>query len=71
MIKNNFIVVFKFIAKNIPSILILGGLLGWILCAFTNIKVLCDNWSIIIISGIVLQILWLLSKFKDKLFKNK
>ncbi len=57
-------VVFKFIAKNPPSILILGGILGWILCGVTHDPIFCDNWQSFVIVGVALQILWMAFKFK-------
>lgn len=60
-------VVMNFIAKNPPSIFILGGLLGWILGGLTGIKVFLDNWWWILMAGFFLQILWL---FKDAIIKS-
>ena len=51
-------IVFRFIAKSGPAILILGGILGWILCGFTDIKVFCDNWMFILILGFILSLIW-------------
>lgn len=55
--------VFRFIASNPPSILILGAILGWVLCGFTSIKVLCDYWLLFLILGVVIQLIWM---FKDR-----
>jgi hypothetical protein len=52
-------IIFKFVAKNPPSILILGGILGWLLCGFTNTPVFCDWWTTVLVIGIVLQLVWL------------
>jgi len=57
-------VLMNFFAKNPPSILILGGILGWILCGFTNIAVFCSNWMNILLIGVALQIIWLSFKYK-------
>lgn len=51
---------FEFIAENPPSILIALGGLGWLLCAFTSIQLLCDVWPWLLGIGIVLQVLWLI-----------
>jgi hypothetical protein len=64
MTENHFEVILKFVAKNPPSILILAGVLGWILCGFTNINIFCNYWLGLIIIGIVIQVLWMLFKFK-------
>ena len=49
---------FRFIARSGPAILILGGILGWILCGFTKIDVFCNNWTWILILGMVLSLIW-------------
>ena len=51
-------IIFSFIAKSGPAILILGGILGWILCGFTKIEVFCDNWWWILILGVILSLIW-------------
>jgi|GEM_PF-5357618 len=53
----------EFVAKNPPSILILGGILGWIICGFTNIEVFCSYWMAVLMIGAVLQFLWLAFRF--------
>lgn len=58
----------KFVANNPPSLLILGGILGWILCGFTNIPTFCNYWNSILIVGVGLQLLWI--AFKYKVFEN-
>ncbi|PKP57930.1 MAG: hypothetical protein CVT89_03680 [Candidatus Altiarchaeales archaeon HGW-Altiarchaeales-2] len=56
-------VIMEFVAKNPPSILILGGILGWILCGFTNIEVFCSYWMTVLMIGVALQLLWLAFRF--------
>ena len=51
-------IIFRFIAKSGPAILILGGILGWILCGSTKIDVFCNNWFWILISGVLLSLIW-------------
>jgi hypothetical protein len=48
--------IFQFIARSGPAILILGGILGWILCGSTKIDVFCSNWVLIL--GVVLSLIW-------------
>jgi hypothetical protein len=67
MVETKINAVFEFIAKNPPSIIILGGILGWILCGFTNIPVFCSWWMPLVLIGIALQILWM--GFRYKVFK--
>ena len=54
--------VFEFFADNPPTILIAGGILGWILCGFTKIDVFCAYWFWLIILGVILQFLYLWTK---------
>ena len=63
MVKSSFEVIFEFVAKNPPSILILGGILGWILCGFTKIEIFCNYWLGLIALGFFLQILWMVFKY--------
>jgi hypothetical protein len=53
-------IIFDIFADNPPSILIGGGVVGWILCGFTNIDIFCFVWPWLLGIGIVLQILWLI-----------
>ena len=55
-------ILFEIFADNPPSILIGGGIIGWILCAFTSIEILCSVWPWLIGIGIILQIIWLFIK---------
>lgn len=57
-------IAFNFFAKNPPSILILAGIFGWLLCGFTGIPVFCQNWSNFVLVGIALQLLWMSFKYK-------
>jgi len=50
--------IFKFVAKSGPSILILGGILGWVFCGFTDKEVFCNNWIWILILGVLLSLVW-------------
>ena len=50
--------IFQFIARSGPAILILGGILGWILCGSTKIDVFCSNWVWVLILGVVLSLIW-------------
>lgn len=51
-------ILFKFIARSGPAILIAGGILGWILCGSTNLDVFCNNWTWILILGVILSLIW-------------
>ena len=53
-------VLFEIFAENPPTILIGGGVVGWLLCGFTNIGIFCSVWPWLIGAGIILQILWLI-----------
>ena len=64
MVKTNIEVLLKFVAKNPPSILILAGIVGWILCGFTKITVFCAWWLPLVLIGTALQVLWLAYKYK-------
>jgi len=57
-------IVMEFLAKNPPSILILAGVLGWILCGFTAIPVFCDWWTGLLLIGVALQLLWMAFRYK-------
>jgi len=51
--------VFHFFARNPPSLLIGGGILGWLLCGLSNVPVFCNYWGWLIASGFILQLIWL------------
>jgi len=56
-------VVMQFIAKNPPSILILAGILGWILCGFTQIPEFCSWWTPLLLVGVALQLIWMAFRY--------
>jgi len=56
-------VIMKFVAKNPPSILILLGGLGWLLCGITNIGTFCSNWGWILVLGVIAQVIWLIYRY--------
>jgi hypothetical protein len=66
--KVNIDAIFKFMAKNPPSIAIAGAILMWIIAAFMKGAGLqggnqLDFWApFVFIGGCVLQIYWLLNK---------
>ena len=51
---------FEFFADNPPTMLIAGGILGWILCGTTSIDVFCQYWGWLVFGGFILQVLWLI-----------
>jgi uncharacterized membrane protein len=49
----------KFFAKTVPTILVLGGILGWLMCGVTQQNVFCQNWLGLIVLGVAVNVLWL------------
>lgn len=47
----------KFIAKSTSAILVLGGIVGWLLCGFNSKEIFCDNWKFLLAAGIGLTVL--------------
>jgi hypothetical protein len=62
------VTIMQFIAKNPPSILILGGVLFGLIGGLSNIPFFLNNWIILLIAGFVLQIIWMVLFGKHKIF---
>ena len=59
------VTIMHFIAKNPPSILILGGILFGLIGGFSNITFFVNGWVPLLVAGIVLQIIWMVLNGKN------
>lgn len=59
------VTIMHFIAKNPPSILILGGILFGLIGGFSNIAFFVNGWVPLLVAGIVLQIIWMVLNGKN------
>jgi hypothetical protein len=62
------VTIMQFIAKNPPSILILGGVLFGLIGGLGNIPFFLNSWVILLVAGFVLQVVWMVLNSKHKIF---